>query len=119
MDSNIIIAISLGLLALYMIVRLVTQRQTNSVVLKSKIQAGAVVIDVRSQAEFGDGHYPNALNIPVDELENRLSELGGDTSQSIIVYCASGARSAKAARLLKNHGYTNVVNAGGLFNLPR
>ncbi len=85
--------------------------------LADKIKAGAKIVDVRSPEEFGEEAYPNAVNIPVDEMASRMSEFG-DKNGSLIVYCASGARSAYAARMLKNAGYMDVVNAGGLYDMP-
>jgi phage shock protein E len=85
--------------------------------LESKIKAGAKVIDVRTTEEFSEEHYPNAINIPVDQIRNRLVELGGK-NDSIVLYCASGSRSAFAAKMLKSAGYTEVINAGGLCDMP-
>ena len=119
MDSTIIGAITLGLLAIYMAVRLVSGKNQNSALIAAEIRGGALVIDVRSPAEFGDGHFNGAVNIPLDELLTRLSELGSDKTRSLVVYCASGARAGKASRQLKQAGFTKVLNAGGLFNLPR
>jgi phage shock protein E len=82
-----------------------------------KIKAGAKIFDVRTPEEFSEEAYPNAVNIPVDEMAGRMSEFG-DMNSPIIVYCASGARSAYAARMLKNAGYMDVVNAGGLYDMP-
>ncbi len=81
------------------------------------IKAGAKVVDVRSPDEYGDEHFKGAINIPVDQVQNRLGDFG-DKSAPIIVYCASGARSAFAARILKTAGYANVTNAGGLYDMP-
>jgi len=85
--------------------------------LESKIKGGAKVIDVRTTEEFNEEHYPNALNIPVDQIRQRLTEFG-EKNAPIVVYCASGSRSAFAARLLKSAGYTDVINAGGLEDMP-
>ena len=85
--------------------------------LETKIKAGARIIDVRTAEEFNEEHYPNALNIPVDQIRQRLTEFG-EKSAPIVVYCVSGARSAFAARLLKSAGYTDVINAGGLEDMP-
>jgi phage shock protein E len=85
--------------------------------IKSRIDAGARIIDVRSFAEFADGHYPKAENIPVHLIPARLPDLG-PKDQDIVVYCASGGRSAMAARLLAEAGYRNVTNAGGLDDMP-
>jgi phage shock protein E len=80
------------------------------------IKAGAQVVDVRSPEEFRDGSYRGAANIPVNELPRRMGELKKD--QAVVLYCASGARSGMAARMLKQAGYTQVVNAGGLGDMP-
>lgn len=84
---------------------------------KEMIKAGAKIVDVRSAAEFIDGAYPGAVNIPLNLLPAKLGDLG-PKDQPIVLYCASGARSAQAARLLKQSGYINVVNAGGLDDMP-
>lgn len=81
------------------------------------IKAGAKVVDVRTPEEFEDEHFPNAVNIPVDQLNARLTEFG-DKSTPVVVYCASGSRSAYAARMLRQAGYTHVVNGGGLEDMP-
>jgi len=86
--------------------------------LETKIKAGAKIIDVRTAEEFNEEHYPNALNIPVDQIRQRLTEFG-EKNTPIVVYCASGSRSAFAARMLKSAGYTDVINAGGLDDMPR
>ena len=85
--------------------------------LETKIKAGARIIDVRTAEEFNEEHYPNALNIPVDQIRQRLTEFGEENTP-IVVYCASGSRSAFAARMLKSAGYTDVINAGGLEDMP-
>ena len=81
------------------------------------INSGALIVDVRSREEFEDEHYPKAINIPVNELQKRMAELG-DTSTPLVLYCASGSRSAFAARLLSMAGYKKCVNAGGLYDMP-
>ncbi|MFQ3620727.1 MAG: rhodanese-like domain-containing protein [Spirochaetales bacterium] len=85
--------------------------------LKEKIKAGALVVDVRTVEEFEDEAYPGAINIPVGELMNRLDELG-PKDRPIILYCATGSRSALAAKLLKAYGFRDVINAGGLYDMP-
>jgi rhodanese-related sulfurtransferase len=57
------------------------------------------------------------LNIPVNEIQARAKELGGPETP-IVLYCASGARSGYAARLLASAGFKKVVNAGGLYDMP-
>ncbi|MFA9388524.1 MAG: FAD-dependent oxidoreductase [Prolixibacteraceae bacterium] len=73
-----------------------------------------IVVDVRTAEEFAEGAFPDALNIPLDELMHRFEELGKNASREIVVYCATGARSAYAQRLLMQVGYANVKNGGGL-----
>jgi phage shock protein E len=85
---------------------------------KDMIKSGAKVIDVRSPGEFADEAYPGAVNIPLNVLPAKLDELGPKDG-AIVLYCASGARSAQAARLMKQSGFSNVVNAGGLDDMPR
>lgn len=83
---------------------------------KAWLAAGAQVVDVRSEDEFRDGAYPGALHIPLHELAVRMGEI--PRGRKVVLYCASGVRSATAARLLKQAGYAEVVNAGGLGDMP-
>jgi len=76
-----------------------------------------IIVDVRTPQEFNSGAVPNAINISLDELMSRYQELGNNTDREIIVYCASGARSAYAQRMLMQMGYTNVKNGGGLHSM--
>lgn len=85
--------------------------------LAAKLVEGALVVDVRSPSEFSSGHYPGAVNHPVDKLETSLKKL--DKNRALVVHCASGARSARAAQVLRAAGFTDVTDAGGLANLPR
>ena len=82
-----------------------------------KIKSGGLVVDVRTEYEFEEEHYQDAINIPIDQVQVRMAEFG-DKGKPVIVYCASGARSAYAAKLLRAAGYTDVVNAGGLDDMP-
>ena len=88
---------------------------------KRMIAEGATVIDVRSPDEFQSGHLPNAVNIPVDEFDQRLAEVdklvGGDHGKAVVVYCARGSRAARAKATLDGAGYQRVVNGGGLDDL--
>jgi phage shock protein E len=85
--------------------------------IKEKIAAGARIVDVRSPAEFKDGAYPGAINIPLALLPLKMKELEPKNSP-IVLYCASGARSGQGMRLLKQNGFTDVINAGGLDDMP-
>lgn len=72
-----------------------------------------LIVDVRTEEEFEYGAFPGAINIPLDELEYRIDELG-NKDRKIILYCASGARSAYAVQILRAYGFTNLENGGGL-----
>ncbi len=85
--------------------------------IKEKIAAGAKIVDVRSIAEFKDGAYPGAINIPLHLLPVKMNDLGPKETP-IVLYCASGARSGQGMRFLKQNGFTDVVNAGGLDDMP-
>jgi rhodanese-related sulfurtransferase/DNA-directed RNA polymerase subunit RPC12/RpoP len=84
-----------------------------------------VLLDVRSKAEFEGrsmrntyGHFNNAININIDDLEKRLSELSAYKDREILVYCSHSVRSPRAAILLNNNGFKNVKNlAGGVSEL--
>lgn len=76
----------------------------------------ALILDVRTAEEFAEAHIPGARNIPVQELQRRHAELGDNRHQPIIVYCRSGARSALAARLLSQLGFTSVKDIGAMGN---
>lgn len=67
-----------------------------------------VVLDVRETAEFAFNHIPNAISIPLGELDNRYGELSKDAE--ICVVCRTGSRSDLAAQKLTEKGYTNVIN---------
>lgn len=85
------------------------------------IAEGAIVLDVRTPAEFAAGHLDGAVLLPVQELPARIGEVerltGGDRAKTIVVHCASGARSAKAKQMLVAAGFTRVTNAGGYADL--
>lgn len=74
-------------------------------------RADSIIIDSRTKEEYEFGHIKGALNIPVDELRGRLSEVPKD--KKIVVYCAVGLRGYLSARILMQHGYTEVYNLSG------
>jgi phage shock protein E len=84
--------------------------------LLSSPPAGALILDVRTEGEFGSGHVPGAVNIPHDELASRLSELGSSTDRPVVVYCRSGKRAGKASSFLLDAGYTNILHLEGDMN---
>ncbi|MCO8123118.1 rhodanese-like domain-containing protein [Stieleria sp. TO1_6] len=76
-------------------------------------ESDAIVIDVRSQEEWDDGHVEQAVHIPHTEIADRIGEVTDDKNAKIVVYCAVGGRAGKAKTKLEELGFTNVENAGG------
>lgn len=79
---------------------------------RALVAEGATLLDVRSAGEFGIGHLPGAINIPVEQLPHRAGEI--DADRPVVLYCRSGARSARAARTLIAHGLERVHDLGGI-----
>lgn len=85
--------------------------------LSTAIKNGAVLIDVRSQSEFASGNIKGSVNIPLDQLSSQLRKLKKD--KTIVVFCASGMRSASAKSILNRNGFENVINGGGWRNVEK
>lgn len=81
---------------------------------QSKFGAGSdhILIDVRTPEEFASGHIPGSVNIPVDSLGQRLSEVPQD--KPVVLYCRSGNRSGQAAQILDQAGYSQIYDLGGI-----
>lgn len=73
----------------------------------------AVVLDVREDKEYAEGHISNALHIPVGVIDKRLQELEPYKSKPIIVYCRSGDRAARASTILRKQGFESVYKLNG------
>ena len=71
----------------------------------------AILIDVRTPAEYRDGHIPGVANIPLDELEKRIGEIPKD--KKVVLICRTGNRSAQGTKLLRSKGFSNVYNSTG------
>ncbi len=72
------------------------------------------LIDVRTAEEYATGHIANSVNIALDSISARLNEIPRD--QPIVLYCRSGNRSAQAAQILAEAGYTNIHDLGGIID---
>jgi len=116
-QQEILIAVALVAIPALVIANMIRSRARRRVVAE-KLEAGAKIVDVRTAAEFGSGHYPGAISVPLDKLEKRIKSLGSRDS-SIIVYCASGSRSRVARSRLRAAGFTDVINGGALSGLPQ
>lgn len=78
------------------------------------IKSGAIVLDVRTAGEYSEGHFNESINIPLNEIPARISEL--KDKKDIIVCCASGIRSSKAISFLKQNGIS-CFDGGSWLNL--
>jgi len=87
-------------------------------------QGKSVIIDVNKSPDFADGHIPNSINIPLEDLRSDDKSLVKHKDRTAIIVCQTGARSRKAAKQLIDFGFSNVnVLRGGLIswtkeNLP-
>lgn len=74
---------------------------------------GAVLLDVRTPDEYRQGHIPGSKNVPLQSI-SKVAGMIDNNSTPIFVHCLSGARSRQAAAILKQMGYINVKNIGGI-----
>ena len=79
-------------------------------------ESGYIILDVREQYEYDEGHIPGAVLIPYGEIADRAEKELPDKDQLILVYCRSGRRSKIAAEELVKLGYTNVKEFGGIID---
>lgn len=82
---------------------------------KELIAGGAALVDVRSAEEYAEDSVDGSVNVPVDEFEDWLSTQSAD--ETIVVYCASGNRAAKAVEIAEEQGFMNIYNAGSIDEL--
>lgn len=83
---------------------------TPTVDLKSIIEEGAFLVDVRTPGEFADGHVKSSVNIPLDKVASQIAKF--KNKKNIIVFCRSGARSGQAKTILQQNGIIDVINGG-------
>jgi rhodanese-related sulfurtransferase len=83
--------------------------------LASRLEAGTapLVLDVRTEAEYQAGHIPGATLIPINQLPARVGELAGHENEEVVVHCKGGKRAAAAERVLREAGFTRVVDLEG------
>jgi rhodanese-related sulfurtransferase len=77
-----------------------------------------IILDVRTEEEYSEGHIEGALLIPDYEISEKATELLKDTDATILVYCRSGRRSAISAQELSDLGYTSIYDFGGILDWP-
>lgn len=86
----------------------------NAAQARLELEHGAVLLDVRTPAEYGEGHIPKAVNLPVDRI-SEVERLVPDRQQTVIVYCRSGVRSAVAAATMEALSWAHVLDLGGIY----
>lgn len=78
----------------------------------------ATIVDVRTPEEFAGEHFPIAINIPLDQVAQRINEFK-EMPKPIVAYCRSGNRSGMAVSILKQNGINDAINGGGLDDLKQ
>ncbi|MEL1236700.1 MAG: rhodanese-like domain-containing protein [Candidatus Neomarinimicrobiota bacterium] len=73
-------------------------------------------LDVRTDGEYSDGHIPNSIHIPLQDIQSRISEIEKIKDKKIIVYCRSGARSSMASKTLLKEGFDVSNLTGGIMS---
>lgn len=117
MENSTIIVFALVLIALGFVRRyLSAAKAAPPETIRSHLDRGSLLVDVRSPEEFAADHYPEARNIPLTLIAQRTGELGG-REDPLVLYCNTGRRSALALGQLRKLGFRNAVNAGGLERL--
>ena len=81
-------------------------------------EEGYIILDVRTQEEYDEGHIPGAIVISHEEIAEKAEKVLTDKEQLILVYCRSGRRSKSAAEALVELGYTNIKEFGGIIDWP-
>ncbi|MBL4575257.1 MAG: rhodanese-like domain-containing protein [Opitutaceae bacterium] len=91
-------------------------RKMRSGISGEKVQAllrqGAVLLDVRGKNEFTEGHLPDAVNLPLNQLSEKAGEIIPNRETAVLCYCLSGTRSGIAVGQLRRMGYANAFNLG-------
>lgn len=97
------------------IFNLFSRKDINDGVEQYRKEDNAVLLDVRTDEEFSEGHIEGSLNLPIGEID-RAATVIPDKSIPIYIYCRSGNRSARATAYLKGNGYTSVYDIGGIIS---
>lgn len=77
---------------------------------------GAKLVDVRTPEEYRSGHIKGSVSVPLDQLEDQIKRAVPCRATPLYLYCRSGARSGRALTVLKDMGYTNLINLGGVMS---
>ena len=89
----------------------ITQEEAKEMMTKDD---GHIIVDVRRQDEYDEGHIPGAVLVPNESITDKQPEQLPDLNQVILIYCRSGRRSKEASQKLADMGYTNIYEFGGI-----
>jgi|GEM_PF-3588981 len=104
--------------AVFIFARLLTARpDIKGLDIKSAMKNGGIIIDVRTPGEFLSGSIPGSTNFPLDTIADLAKSMGISRDLPVILCCATGARSARAVKILRKEGYRNVHNGGSVHSL--
>ena len=93
---------------------MVQKMEINAGVAHMKTVDNALLVDVRNDFEYEKGHIPGSMNLALSRILKEAEEMLPDKAQPVFVYCQSGARSARSAKLLEVMGYETVTDLGGI-----
>lgn len=113
----IIIVVTLVLVAAYMSLRRKGQIPEDAAI--AYLKEGAVVVDVRSPAEFSTGHLKGAINMPLPQIETLIVNRVNNREKVVLLHCQSGMRSGVAKKKLEGLGYTRAYNLGSYARAAR
>ena len=102
--------IIVGIIAAFVVVKNLTQASPAEA--GEWLKKGALVIDVRTEAEYREKHLPGTINIPLDRLSDEIAKRAPDKEKPLLLHCRSGGRSGMGTSTLKKMGYRNVLNLG-------
>lgn len=84
----------------------------------SSQQSEIIIVDVRTVAEYNQGHILDSINVPLDQIRDTMEDVIESKNTPIFVVCRSGNRSAQAQSMLQSMGYTDVIDIGSVFEWP-
>lgn len=110
-QNGLLIVFGISILSLIMCTRTASSAQTDTEI-ETVNYDSAFIVDVRTAEEFAEGSVANAVNIPLDEIQNNVSKF--KNKKNIVVFCRSGKRSSQAKSILDEMGIANVIDGGGI-----
>jgi rhodanese-related sulfurtransferase len=96
----------------------VQQLNSNQAFEKANQQQNIIIVDVRTVAEYNEGHIADSINVPLDQLKANIGDSIESKDTPLFVVCRSGNRSAQAQSMLLSMGYTDVTDIGSVFDWP-